>query len=140
MRRRAPKRPNVNIGHVTYRNRGMQWRAKHPLSKTSDHGDEASSADTRPVRRGGCAHRIEAGRCLTAAETFEVNRSDGDWRKLLTPMRYVALSQSGTERPFTSPLLHDERRGAAGIEPVDRAGHLGRAHFGRVTCDAAERI
>jgi peptide-methionine (R)-S-oxide reductase len=46
-----------------------------------------------------------------AAETFEVSRSDAEWRKLLTPDQYAVLRQSATERPFSSALLHEERRG-----------------------------
>jgi peptide-methionine (R)-S-oxide reductase len=46
-----------------------------------------------------------------AAETFEVSHSDAEWRKLLTPAQYAILRESATERPFASPLLHEERRG-----------------------------
>jgi len=46
-----------------------------------------------------------------AAEVFEVTHSDADWRKLLTPDQYAVLRQSDTESPFTSALLHEERRG-----------------------------
>jgi peptide-methionine (R)-S-oxide reductase len=46
-----------------------------------------------------------------ADEVFEVTHSDADWRKLLTPEQYAVLRQSATERPFTSALLHEERRG-----------------------------
>ena len=46
-----------------------------------------------------------------AAERFEVSRSDAEWRKLLSPEQYSVLRQSGTERPYTSPLLHEKRRG-----------------------------
>ena len=42
---------------------------------------------------------------------FEVAHSDAEWRKLLTPDQYSILRQSGTERPFTSPLLHEHRQG-----------------------------
>jgi peptide-methionine (R)-S-oxide reductase len=45
------------------------------------------------------------------AESFEVTHSDADWRKLLTPAQYDILRQSGTERPFSSALLHEERKG-----------------------------
>ena len=45
------------------------------------------------------------------AVPFEVTRSDAEWRKLLLPEQYSVLRQSGTERPFTSPLLHEKRRG-----------------------------
>jgi peptide-methionine (R)-S-oxide reductase len=46
-----------------------------------------------------------------AAEIFEVTQSDAEWHKLLTPDRYAVLRQSATERPFSSPLLHEERPG-----------------------------
>src|ERR1700684_1552388 len=46
-----------------------------------------------------------------AAETFAVAHSDAEWRKLLTPDQYAVLRQSAPERPFTSALLHEKRRG-----------------------------
>ncbi len=46
-----------------------------------------------------------------ASDTFEVTRSDADWRKILTPDQYAILRQSATERPFSSPLLHEARPG-----------------------------
>ena len=48
---------------------------------------------------------------LHAAETFAVTQSDSDWRKLLTPDQYAVLRQSATERAYSSPLLHEQRRG-----------------------------
>jgi peptide-methionine (R)-S-oxide reductase len=45
------------------------------------------------------------------AEAFEVAHSDAEWRKLLTPDQYAVLRMSATERPFTSPLLHEKRPG-----------------------------
>lgn len=46
-----------------------------------------------------------------AAQSFEVTYSDAEWRKRLTPGQYAVLRQDATERPFTSPLLHEKRRG-----------------------------
>jgi hypothetical protein len=40
-----------------------------------------------------------------------VVHSDAEWRGLLTADQYAVLRKEGTERPFTSPLLHEERRG-----------------------------
>jgi peptide-methionine (R)-S-oxide reductase len=46
-----------------------------------------------------------------AKETFEVTHTDAEWRKLLTADQYAVLRHEATERPFSSPLLHEERRG-----------------------------
>lgn len=46
-----------------------------------------------------------------AADTFAVTHGDAEWRKLLTPDQYAVLRQSATERPYSSPLLHEQRRG-----------------------------
>jgi peptide-methionine (R)-S-oxide reductase len=45
------------------------------------------------------------------SEAFEVARTDAEWRKLLTPDQFAVLRKSATERPYTSALLHEERRG-----------------------------
>ena len=42
---------------------------------------------------------------------FAVNRSPGEWRRLLGPERYRILREAGTERAFTSPLLKEKRKG-----------------------------
>ncbi|TWF52309.1 peptide-methionine (R)-S-oxide reductase MsrB [Neorhizobium alkalisoli] len=46
-----------------------------------------------------------------AAETFAVTHTDAEWRKLLTADQYAILRQEATERPNTSALLHEERKG-----------------------------
>jgi peptide-methionine (R)-S-oxide reductase len=46
-----------------------------------------------------------------AAETFEVSHSDAEWRQLLTSAQYAVLRQEATERPFSSPLDHEQRPG-----------------------------
>jgi peptide-methionine (R)-S-oxide reductase len=46
-----------------------------------------------------------------AAETFEVTHTEAEWRKLLNGDQFAVLRKSGTERPFTSELLHEARRG-----------------------------
>jgi peptide-methionine (R)-S-oxide reductase len=42
---------------------------------------------------------------------YRVVHTDAEWRKLLTPAAYRILRQAGTEAPFSSPLLHEERAG-----------------------------
>src|SRR5579872_5787694 len=46
-----------------------------------------------------------------AETTFAVTHTDVEWRKLLTTDQYAILRRSATERPFTSPLNHEKRRG-----------------------------
>lgn len=51
---------------------------------------------------------------VAAAPTFEVTHTDAEWRKLLTPDQYAVLRREATERPFSSLLLHESRRGTFG--------------------------
>src|SRR6516162_11091868 len=46
-----------------------------------------------------------------SAEEDHVVHSDAEWRAMLSAGQYAILREEGTERPFTSPLLHEERRG-----------------------------
>ena len=46
-----------------------------------------------------------------AATRFEVRRSPAEWKKLLGPQRYAILREAGTERPYSSPLNKEKRRG-----------------------------
>lgn len=45
------------------------------------------------------------------AKAFPVSYSDAEWRRRLTAEQYHILRQKGTERPGSSPLLHEKRRG-----------------------------
>ena len=42
---------------------------------------------------------------------YEVEHTDAEWRKLLTPEQYEVLRQSGTEYAFSSPLDAEKRPG-----------------------------
>ncbi len=46
-----------------------------------------------------------------SAEEDHLVHSDAEWRAMLTGAQYAILRKEGTEPPFTSPLLHEERRG-----------------------------
>lgn len=45
------------------------------------------------------------------AETFEVTKSDAEWRALLSEAQFQVLRHEDTERPGTSPLLNEKRKG-----------------------------
>src|ERR1700716_1602833 len=46
-----------------------------------------------------------------AAEKFEVEKTDAQWRAQLTPQQYEILRQHGTERPGSNALLREHRKG-----------------------------
>ena len=56
---------------------------------------------------------ISLGRPRDAAASvrFPINHTPAEWRKLLGPRRYAVLREAATERPFSSPLLKEHRRG-----------------------------
>ena len=61
---------------------------------------------------GGMLALATGGMASSApAANFEVRRSEADWKRRLGPSRYRILRQEGTERPFSSPLLKEHRRG-----------------------------
>ena len=45
------------------------------------------------------------------AGPFEVSRSKDEWRRLLTPAQFRVLRDHGTERPYSSPLNAEKRKG-----------------------------
>ena len=53
----------------------------------------------------------DAASAAGAAQSFELTRTEDEWRKLLTADQFAVLRRSGTERPNTSPLLHEKRKG-----------------------------
>ncbi len=44
-------------------------------------------------------------------QTFQITKTDEQWKAELTPEQYYVLRQSGTERPFTSPLNKNYEKG-----------------------------
>ena len=50
-------------------------------------------------------------RLRAEAEEFEVNKTDAEWRRLLTPAQYRVLRREDTEPAGSSPLLYEHRKG-----------------------------
>jgi peptide-methionine (R)-S-oxide reductase len=51
------------------------------------------------------------GSSSARAATYRVNLTDAQWRRKLTPAQYGVLREEDTERPFSSPLNNEHRRG-----------------------------
>jgi peptide-methionine (R)-S-oxide reductase len=66
------------------------------------------------VLAGGTA--FLTGRSATPAQaaaegSFEITKTEAEWRALLTPTQFAVLREESTERPFTSPLNNEKRAG-----------------------------
>ena len=60
---------------------------------------------------GFAALRWLRGAPANAAGKFEIEKTDAEWRAQLTPQQYEILRKEGTERPWSSPLLKEHRKG-----------------------------
>jgi len=54
---------------------------------------------------------LSRGSIAAPGQRFPVSHTPAEWRRLLGPDRYAILREGGTERPFSSPLNKERRRG-----------------------------
>ena len=66
----------------------------------------AAFAAFRWLGFGGTTHAAEK-----TTEKFEVEKTAEEWRKQLTAEQYNILREAGTERPYSSPLNKEKRKG-----------------------------
>jgi peptide-methionine (R)-S-oxide reductase len=57
------------------------------------------------------------------AESFEVTKSDAEWHSILDDAQYAVLRKESTERPGTSPLLEEHRKGVFHCAGCDLAAY-----------------
>jgi peptide-methionine (R)-S-oxide reductase len=70
------------------------------------------------------AAAIAAGARLPMAETvekFEITKTAEEWKKSLTPEAFAVLREEATERPGTSALLDEHRKGTFNCAGCDLA-------------------
>ena len=72
----------------------------------------------------GALQLLRARTAQSATAKFEVEHTDAEWRKLLSPAQYTVLRRQGTEAPGSSPLEAENRKGV-----YDCAGCALRALF-----------
>lgn len=56
-------------------------------------------------------HRGATSAAASTGTTFEIVKTEAEWRAQLTPMQFAVLREEATERPFTSPLNEEKRAG-----------------------------
>ena len=60
-------------------------------------------------------------------KAYKVEKTNTEWKKLLSPQEYYVLREAGTERPFTSPLNKNYKEGtfvcAACKTPLYKSEH-----------------
>ena len=65
----------------------------------------------------------------SAAGKFEVEKTDAEWKKLLNDAQYQVLRHEDTERPFTSALLDEHRKGVFHCAGCDLPAYSSEAKF-----------
>jgi len=64
-----------------------------------------------------------------SAESFEVVKSDAEWHAILNDAQYAVLREESTERPGTSPLLQEDRKGVFHCAGCDLAAYPSETKF-----------
>lgn len=60
---------------------------------------------------GGAALVTQIMPTAALAQSFEVSRTEAEWKKMLTPAEFKILRKKGTERPGSSKLNAEKRDG-----------------------------
>ena len=63
------------------------------------------------------------------AKSFPVARSEAEWKKRLTKAEFTVLRQEGTERPYSSPLNEEKRKGVYACAGCGNAVYSSRTKF-----------
>lgn len=93
---------------------------------------------TAPSRRsfltllglGGAASALAACSGSPAqAKSYPVVRSEAEWRKRLTAQQFAVLRQEATERPYSSPLNKEKRKGLFACAGCGNALYASRTKF-----------
>lgn len=92
-------------------------------------------AVTRRFAIGAASLAVAGGLVLASRpghasrENFAVRKTDAEWKKQLGEARFAILRREGTERPFSSPLLGEKRRGTYACAGCGQPVFLSRTKF-----------
>ena len=84
---------------------------------------------TRNLAYAGAAAALLRPLAASAGDTFEVTKTEDEWKKLLTPEQFAVLRKHSTERPFSSALEHEKRKGKFACAGCDLALYDARTKF-----------
>jgi len=59
----------------------------------------------------GLANKVDAATTTPRADIAPLRLTDAQWRERLTPQQYAVLRHEATERPWSSPLNNEKRKG-----------------------------
>jgi peptide-methionine (R)-S-oxide reductase len=76
----------------------------------------------------GLAILTGAGR-MTAAEGFEIVKTEDEWRAILSPAAFAVLREEDTEPAFSSPLNDEHRAGTFNCAGCDLALYASQAKY-----------
>ena len=71
----------------------------------------------------------EAVTLHASAAEFEVTHTDAEWRARLSDAQYAVLRQQDTERPGSSPLDHEKRKGTFHCAGCDLPAYSSEAKY-----------
>jgi peptide-methionine (R)-S-oxide reductase len=74
-------------------------------------------------------YRLTGSAGTRSAAAFEVTRTEAEWRALLKPDQFAVLRQHNTERPRSSPLESEKRKGVFACAACDLALYDSAAKF-----------
>ena len=78
---------------------------------------------------GGAFFGLRGRAVAEPTAKFPVSLTDAEWRKRLTPVQYDILRDAGTERPYTSPLNDEHRRGTFNCAACEQALYASGTKF-----------
>lgn len=74
-------------------------------------GEVRCSRRTFAAALGVLGGSVAIGAPAFAAAPAKLDLPDAEWRRRLSPQAYAVLRQGATERPYSSPLLKEHRKG-----------------------------